>query len=153
MTHARNKLSVFADNKDGSGAMLFAILAGPAIGIIGLGIDTGRALSASSRLQVAVEAAVVAGAKDPTNAIEAANVTFDVKRTTIGNYALTSSFAFNESGDLVGNASADIPTTIMQVTHVDKLSINASAVAKAGSTTTRVTETIERQIVVPGQPH
>jgi Flp pilus assembly protein TadG len=148
-------LNRFSQDRKGSVAIVFALTAIPVFGIIGLGIDVGRAMNARERLQAAMDAAVVAATRDTSGEPEAAAQRFfDANASSIGGRSASASFTINGDGDLVGSASLDVPTTILQIMRFDKVAVSAQAVAKASSTTTTtVTETITKQVVIPGQGH
>lgn len=63
MPAAVSKWNVWCRNERGAAAILFGIMIVPAIGIIGLGIDGYRALSAATLAQNAIDAAALATAK------------------------------------------------------------------------------------------
>lgn len=83
----------FVTNRDASAAPLLALAALPLFGLVGAGIDFGRAAAARTSMQVALDAAALLMAKDAKN-VDAATLT-----TTAGSY-FNANFQNPELGSL-----------------------------------------------------
>lgn len=148
-------LKRFAHDKKGTTAIVFALTALPVIGILGLAIDFARATSVNSRLQAALDAAVLA-ASDADAADQAGiaqryfNANFQgggaVRAGTI-----RTEFSVNGSGHLVGSASAEISTSLAQLLQFNSITVAADAEAKPNSElTTTETNTVTETVVTAG---
>lgn len=149
------RLARFKRDENGSIAILFAMVAVVLFGMTGLAIDFGRAVVTRTRLQAAVDAATLAATKaPPDDAITEAEKFFEANlgaASEIAGLAISASFAFNEDGHLVGSASADVATTIMQIFNAEKLTVVASATVVPSTTSTSTkTETVTKTITTPG---
>ncbi len=110
-------------DKRGNAMMLTAAAIVPVLGMIGSGIDIGRAYMAQLRLQQACDAGVLAGRRAQaggtyTNAAKAeANKMFAFNYTSnaYGSTGVTFSSQALNSSDVVGAASARLPTEIMKM--------------------------------------
>lgn len=125
-------------DKRGNAMMLTAAAIVPVLGMIGSGIDIGRAYMAQLRLQQACDAGVLAGRRAQaggtyTDAAKAeANKMFAFNYTA-GAYGSTgvtfSSQALNAS-DVTGSASARLPTEIMKIFGFDDFNLAVTCTAK-----------------------
>lgn len=148
-------LKRFAADKKGTTAIIFALTSIPVIGIVGLAIDFARAASVNSRLQAALDSAVMAAAE-----VETGNQAAMAQRYFEANFrgggavragTVRTEFSVNGSGHFSGTASADINTSIMQILNFDTMSVAAVAEAKPNAeTTTTETTTITETVTVRG---
>jgi Flp pilus assembly protein TadG len=147
--------SRFNKDKKGSVAVIFALTAIPVIGIVGLSLDVGRAMSVSRKLQSAVDAAVVAGTKAADGDAAAASEKFlNANAATLGAHSVSASFTITAAGELVGNVTANVATSMFQLMKIETIAVNATASAKPGSVSkSYVTETITKEVIVPGAGH
>jgi len=100
----------------------------PIMAAIGAAVDFSRASNLRAELQSALDAAVLAGAKDDTAswADVAANVfngTFQPKAGSAG----SPTFTLNADGTFVGRATGSIPTSVLGVVGVSMIPVNASS--------------------------
>jgi Flp pilus assembly protein TadG len=122
----------FARQSAGLVAPVFAVAMLPILVRIGVSIDYARAVNFKMALQAAVDAAVLAGAKDGSpNWIQVATDTFNgVVQTTFGN-SLTATFAQTASTVYTGNVSGSVATTVLEIIHVPSINVSAAATAIA----------------------
>ena len=130
---ARKWLARFAAAKEGNIAVIFAIAAIPVIGSIGTAVDFAEANDVSVRLQAALDAAVLAGATQPSaqQMTVAANV-FDGDFTTKFATSATRSFVQNADGSLSGAASSSVKASFLGVFGISSIPVSAKASASAG---------------------
>ncbi|MFZ1743148.1 MAG: pilus assembly protein [Pontixanthobacter sp.] len=132
-----------ARDRSGNTLALIAAAIFPMLGLVGSGIDMGRAYLASSKLQNACDAGVLAARKSlGTQPIVSGNVPANVASTGMrffnlnfqnGNFGTENrSFTMTLEQDfaITGAASVDVPTTIMSVFGYDRvpISVDCSAV-------------------------
>lgn len=133
----RGTNSLWRDQR-GNAMMLTAAAIVPVLGMIGSGIDIGRAYMAQLRLQQACDAGVLAGrramaggtytaaAQAEANAMFAFNYTAGAYGSTGVTFA---SQALNAS-DVAGSASARLPTQIMKIFGFDDFNLAVTCTAK-----------------------
>jgi Flp pilus assembly protein TadG len=133
----RGTNSLWRDQR-GNAMMLTAAAIVPVLGMIGSGIDIGRAYMAQLRLQQACDAGVLAGrramaggtytaaAQAEANAMFAFNYTAGAYGSTGVTFA---SQALNAS-DVTGSASARLPTQIMKIFGFDDFNLAVNCTAK-----------------------
>jgi Flp pilus assembly protein TadG len=114
----------------GSVAIIFAMIAVPAVAIAGGALDIGTALKAKIQLQQASDAAALAGASLPEEAttaerIATAEAFFAANAGTTG---ITPSVSVNGRTVAV-SAARSVPTTFLKLAHVPSLSVAASGTA------------------------
>ena len=124
----------FAADESGSFVPLFALGFIPVVIAVGAAIDYSKSNSARTHLQAALDASVLAGAKDgSTNWTTYAANTFNGNFVpTTGTAGVTSSFA-KDLGAAVyrGSAAATVATSFLGIVHVSALRIAARAAATA----------------------
>ena len=133
---ARNLLR----DQRGNAMMLTAAAIVPVIGIVGSGVDIGRAYMAQQRLQQACDAGVLAGrramaAGTYTDAAEAeADKMFNFNYPTNTYGSTNISFASQAQGkaDVSGTASAVLPTAIMYIFGNPQFDLAVACTAKLG---------------------
>ena len=101
-------LKPFRGDRRGNVGLLFGLLAVPMTIAVGVSIDYGMASSARTKLQSALDAAVLAGAaasstQTQTAAIAVAKQVFAADTSDL-NAGASASFSFDASGDLNGTA-------------------------------------------------
>lgn len=131
-------LSRFIKDERGNTFFLVAAATLPLIGIVGSGVDIGRAYMADLRLQQACDAGVLAGRRAMTGgtyttahkaeATKMFNINYDT-----GTYGSTN-IAFNSVQDgpsnVKGTASAKLPTALMHVFNQDEFDLSVTCTAK-----------------------
>lgn len=136
------------DDRGSVYAMMAAALI-PALGFVGTGIDLGRAYLVQSRLQSAVDAAVMAGVR--MQQIDAGTGPESLTQKTIQSY-LDANFPTGYAGfvrnalvaptvtregskiKLALSVSGQVPTSLMRIFGFAQLPVEASATAEAGET-------------------
>ena len=121
----------FGPDRAGMVAPIFALTLVPILFAAGAAVDYSRASSERVRLQAALDAAVIAGAKDGTaNWTSTASNVFTARFGSV-NGASTQFSASN--GVYTGTASASSPTAFVGIAGFKQIPIGASAAAAAGN--------------------
>jgi Flp pilus assembly protein TadG len=126
--------SGFLRRADGSALPLFALSVIPIFGLIGAGIDYSRASNIRTELQVALDSAVLAGAKDgsPNWANVALNF-FNASPPHPGNVVGTPSFTIGQDGNYSGTVSATVPTSVLGVLGLTSIAVSATSIVSPAS--------------------
>ncbi|MBS7698050.1 MULTISPECIES: TadE/TadG family type IV pilus assembly protein [unclassified Chelatococcus] len=116
-------------NRAGNVAVLFALLSIPMLGAIGVAIDYAKAQSMQTRLQTALDAAVLAGVNQESGQqITRAQAVFGLNFVE-PSLALNLDFRENADGSLTGQVSTDVATTVSSLIGVDSLHVRTLATA------------------------
>jgi Flp pilus assembly protein TadG len=133
----------FAKDSRGHVATIFGIAAIPLTLGIGAAVDYSRVSSAGSKLQTAIDSAVLSGVgasaaqrTHPATIAYVANI-FNTDAQSIGQVA-SSSFVFNSDGSLTGTATVAVPTVVMALGGTPRVSLNVSATAMPAASSTNV---------------
>jgi Flp pilus assembly protein TadG len=118
----------FPASREGSVLPLVALMAIPVFAGIGAGIDYSRATTARAQLQVALDAAVLAGARDGTDnwSTVALNV-FTGNPNNLGAAVATPSFTMDQLGNYHGTVTGTIATSVMHALGVASIPISAAS--------------------------
>jgi Putative Flp pilus-assembly TadE/G-like len=142
----RQFVPVFLDNQQGGIALIAALLLPVFVTAGGVAVDYGRAASAKSKLQAALDIAVLAGASytgdpvalsgtvgGPSNEkkIAAAQKSFDARQAQHPLPVSTVSFSF-EDGKLSGTAAASVETTLTRLFGIDAIAVTGASAAGSG---------------------
>ncbi|MBX3536083.1 MAG: pilus assembly protein [Chelatococcus sp.] len=134
----RHAFHALAHNRAGNVAVLFALLSIPMLGAIGAAIDFAKAQSMQTRLQTALDAAVLAGVnQEAGQQIARAQAVFGLNFLE-PSLALNLNFRENPDGSLTGQVSADVATTVSALIGVDSLPVSTLATASLKRTQNRV---------------
>lgn len=122
----------------GNTMFLTAAAVVPIIGIVGSGVDIGRAYMAELRLQQACDAGVLAGrrAMSGTTYSTAAQAeankmfTFNYPSTKYGSSGVTFNSVAQGTSTVNGTASANLPTALMQIFGFDDFNLSVACSAK-----------------------
>jgi len=119
-----------AHDRRGSVAQIFALALIPVAFMAGAAIDYTRSVAERSELQVAVDAAVLAGAKDASQTwtTTSANVFKAAYKGTA-----SAGFTKDAQGAYVGTASASVPTTFVGIAGIQQIPIGVSGKAAGGT--------------------
>jgi len=130
----------FRDDRRGTTAIILALAFIPVLGIVGAAIDLTRAHIVKTRLQGAIDAAVLAAASSgeltksqriaKAESVFAANFPAD----ELGDAGVPS-ITIDDEGKIVGTANADLGTSIMSVLGFDSMDVSADAEAFSGKLT------------------
>ncbi len=136
LSEVRNALARFSCARGGNVGMLFALLVAPVVLSFGIATDYGNAYRMRSKLQYALDTAVLAGAQGThlTNAerITLAKMTF--KTNFVGDRMTarpTPTFTVDTNGRIKSTASTYVESSFMKVVHIDRTLISASSSATA----------------------
>lgn len=122
----------FADDAQGSVAVIFAIALIPMLFAIGAAIDYSRAVAFETSMQAALDSAVLAGAKDGTsNWTQVAMNTFTAVMTSALGSAATPSFQKTASDTYAAAVNGSVPTAFLDALHVSSIGVALSATAVA----------------------
>ncbi len=125
-------------DQGGNAMMLTAAAIVPVVGIVGSGVDIGRGYMAQLRLQQACDAGVLAGrrymgANSYTDEAEAEALKmfdFNYPAGLYGSSAVTFTSAPQGKTDVVGTATARLPTSIMHIFGYQQFDLTANCGAK-----------------------
>ena len=110
-----------------------ALAAIPLLTAIGAAVDYSRANDVQAGLQAALDAAVLAGAKDSSsNASATALAFFNSDFQVQGVSVNAPTFTVNADGSVSGTVSASVPTTFMQLAQVSAMTVTAASKAMNG---------------------
>ncbi len=131
-------LRKLALDRRGNTYFLVAAAIVPMIGMVGSGVDVGRAYMAKSRLQQACDSGVLAGRRAMTGGIysnanksEAAKMfNFNFQSGTYGSTGINFTSTQDGPSNVNGTASASLPTALMHIFGVNNMSLSVSCTAK-----------------------
>jgi Flp pilus assembly protein TadG len=122
----------FAGAERGNVAMIFALALIPIMTGVGAAIDYSRANAVKSSMQAALDAALMAGAKDGSSSwTNVASNTFNGILASKPLSDLTSSFVSTEATSYSGSATTSVPTSTLGIVRIYSLAVSASATAVA----------------------
>lgn len=135
MLGKKNNLRPFCIQEKGSFAMMFALMAVPIMGFTGLAVDMGRGYLLREKLNMAVDAASLAGARlyytdrrtSETTNYYYANIKDGYMGAKINAPVITNN---DTAGTLKVEASATLPTYFMQFIGKDTLDVKVSSTAQ-----------------------
>lgn len=117
----------------GNLAIPFALSLIVIMGAAGAGLDLGRVRRVETKLQTALDAAVLAGAaKGASSAIAAASEVFDANISRPDAKSVSASFTQDGGGALTGTANATVETTFARVLGFKEFAVKVSSAAKGG---------------------
>jgi Flp pilus assembly protein TadG len=129
----RQQAARFVSDKQGSVLPVFTLALVPILAMVGSAVDYSRAGSLRQGLQAALDAAVLAGARDGTS--NWSNVARDTFNNNIPANALSSlsglspSFSVSDNGNFSGTASASARTNFMGIMGISAVPLFAKSVA------------------------
>jgi Flp pilus assembly protein TadG len=124
------RIRSFGTATDGNVAIIFALALLPVVGALGVGLDYARGNRVRSELQSALDAAVLAAAKQP--AAQQATTAGNVFTANFGDKSVAApspTFVVNGNGSVTGTAGTVVPTSILQILHAPPLQVSATATA------------------------
>ena len=126
----------FGRRSEGSVLQMFALSMVPIFGVIGAATDYSRADSIRSGMRAAIDAAVLAGARDGTaNWAQVALDVFNSNFQRVGFSVASPSFTKAVDGSYVGNVSGSVTSTFLKVMGISTIPVAVSAYAKLASAT------------------
>lgn len=135
---SRTLFDRFLADRGGQIVVIVALAALPMMMGIGMAIDFSRASSARAEMQAAMDAAVLAGAKDGTTSwTTVADKTFTGALDT--SVTVTSkSFGYDADGNYKGTAAASLATSVAGLFSIDALALQVTATAVKPVTANKV---------------
>ena len=121
-------LGRFRRAQGGNIAVVFGLAGLVLTGVVGGAVDFGMAVGQRSKLQAALDAAVLAGARSEADKTAKAKRNFSANISSLGYSSVKSSFVM-EGNKLIGTASADVPTALLRVASINDIEVDARAVA------------------------
>jgi len=136
----QNKGGTFAQDERGNIAIIFALVLMPLLAGVGAAMDYSKAADVRAHLQAALDAAVLAGAKDSTASaqIVTAKSFFEGQQPKTFTTNPSATFSVDSSGVLNGTATAKVPTSVMGVFGVQTLDVTVKAAAAAAPSGSKV---------------
>jgi len=131
-----SRLTTFAREDGGSTAVIFALALVVLVGASGIAIDIARGVNTRSKMQDALDAAVLVGARassDTDAQVAAATKLFNANFINKSVKNVSATFAPTIDGELSGTATAQLDTTLAAVLGVKQLSIKTVAKAAGGA--------------------
>ncbi len=126
----KRRLAALCADRSGNIAIVTALVAVPLVIAAGIAIDYTRAQAARSDMQAAMDAAVLAGARDGTSGwTTVARTMFTATIKTADYKVTTTSFTQDASGNYVGAAAGTVATTVSGLMSVATLPVSATATA------------------------
>ena len=139
-----NRLSRLRGDERGASAIIFSLMAVALLVVVGMALDLQRVVSTQTRLQAALDAAALAGARTLEDAsasdqviIKIATDTFDANMMTghgdVG--CLVSDVQIDRASGLVHvDGDCNLPTTFASLVKMDEVEMNDRATARAAIT-------------------
>jgi hypothetical protein len=119
----------------GSAVPTFAIALVPMVALVGAAVDYSRANNIRSQMQAALDAAVLAGARNDTASwIQTAQNTFSAVFQPNGISSPTPSFVLNGDGSFTGTANAMVPTDFLGSFGISAVNVKATTTAMLAPT-------------------
>lgn len=133
LSAASARAAQFVARAEGSMAAVFAIALIPIMIAVGGAVDYARANNFKSALQSALDAAVLAGARDASSnwTQVATNVFQSVLNLKFGATATTPSFDLASSGVYAGSVTGSVPTAFLSIVRLSAIPVSVTATAQA----------------------
>ncbi len=135
----------FLRERQGNVAITFAIAVIPLLAFIGAAIDYSRANAVKVQLQAALDSTALMVSKTAAtmNATDLQSTADQYFRALFTdpvptNIKFTASYSSGQGSQVVTTATADVPTTFLQIIGINKISLTDSATTKWGSARLRV---------------
>lgn len=148
---AADRIRRFARDVRGNIAIVAALGSIPFVLAAGIAVDYSRAAAAKSNLQAAIDAAVLAGARDGSSSWTTLATNVLNAQLKTGDLAVASTtFSQDASGRYVGSATGSVKSTFAGLVAVQSLPVNATATAVVKATTDRVCILLLNSSAAPG---
>jgi len=136
ITRGDKQVREFGRNAKGQVALIFALVMLPIAGSVGAAVDYSTANSVRSKLQSAMEAAVLAGAADQTSEQNTtATNAFSSNFKTFAGVTYPAPTFENDGGKFTGSVQATVPTTFLSILGFRTLTVGANSAAVAADRT------------------
>ena len=147
----RDRIAGFGRDSHGNLAVIAALAAVPLFLAIGIAVDYSRAATVKADMQGAMDAAVLAGARDASaNWSTVASTMFSAAAKTNDVTIASSSFTKDSSGNYVGTASGTVKTTFAGLVAVQTLPVSATATAAVKASSDKVCILLLNTTATPG---
>ena len=137
LRRVRAKVAGFGANHEGQVALTFALAFIPALTMVGAAIDYSRIVTQRSNLQQATDATVLAIARNALASSSTVDTLMGPTRTYLGgtmaDATLTSLTLQSGNSGLCIVTSSSLPTTIMAIANIPKMTATATACAQPAS--------------------
>src|SRR3954452_22998336 len=132
----RKSISAFRNDREGSVVTTFALSLIPLVGLVGAATDYSSATGVRTNLQVALDAALLAGAKDgstnwATTALNTFNANLNAKFAT----NVTPTFQLTSTRAYSGRVTATVPSNFLGVLGISGINVGVSGTAKVPPST------------------
>lgn len=128
-THLRNLIARLQRSEDGNIAIFFALATIPLIGAAGAAVDFSQANNVKARLQAALDAAVLAGAKNQTSNWDSVALnTFNSSVVSKGAAIAAPTFTLSDS-KYQGAVTASVPTAFLGLLGIASVTVSAHTIA------------------------
>jgi hypothetical protein len=118
------------DDARGSIAVPFALAFVAIAGIAALAVDYSQAVRMKTKMQAALDAAVLAGARDGTADWSQAAALYFEHNVNGGNVALAEPvFTMDDGGNVTGAVGGSMPTSLLQIIGISSIRLSVDAVA------------------------
>jgi Flp pilus assembly protein TadG len=125
----------FRGHSSGSLTPTFAVSMVPLLALVGTAVDFSHMNNVRSNLQAALDAAVLAGARDDTATwIQTANNVFTGAFQPKGSSVATPSFVLNGDGSFTGSVTALLPTDFLGALGISSVTVKATSTAMVAPT-------------------
>jgi Flp pilus assembly protein TadG len=132
----RARARSFMHTRDASVMPVFAVALVPMLGMVGASLDYSRAGNVRAELQMALDTALLAGARDGTiNWANLATTLFNANLRVSGASVSAPNFSLDANRAYTGSVSASVPTQVLGVMGVSAIQVSVQARATVTSTT------------------
>ncbi|WP_321332955.1 TadE/TadG family type IV pilus assembly protein [Breoghania sp.] len=116
----------------GNVAIAFGLAGIVLCGVVGGAVDYSMAVSEKTKLQAALDAAVLGGARAPGDEVPTARRSFHANLSASRGVDVNSQFTFSDN-KLIGDAVAQVSTSLLRVVKLDTIEVHAHSAAAIAS--------------------
>jgi Flp pilus assembly protein TadG len=129
--HIRHLLCEFRRDASGGTAVMFALAIIPMVGAVGVAVDFAKATQLRSRMQSALDSAVLAGVKESTSALKISKAAAFFASQTANDWgaAPTATFSVDSTGKLTGTAQGASQASFVGIFGQSAISVTATSAA------------------------
>jgi Flp pilus assembly protein TadG len=138
--HIVASLRRFRSDRCGNVAVIFALLTVPLVVAVGISVDYVKASQLRTRMQAALDAAVLAGVAESSSSLKISKATSYFQSQTTNDWSTTptASFSVDGAGKLIGMAQAAAKASFVGMLGQSSISVNVTAAAVTSGTTSKV---------------
>lgn len=131
MKYFADRLAAFAREESGSVAVIFGLVLVVLLASAGIALDFARAAHTRTKMQNALDSAVLAGARADTGSqVAAAEKMFNANFSDKTTKNVSTSFGPSGEGEFSGSATGQLDTTLAGVLGISQLKVNVMSKAK-----------------------